>query len=597
MSATVADRPAAAPPPTPAPAPAEPPPRAAVLALAVREGRLLLRSPTVLGGAVLSVLLLVLPALDEAPVLHRDDARIAMGLLPLAGATMLAAHLAVLRGRRHDTEELYATLPTRALARTAAHLLALAAPAGLAALLVLAHVVWLLARGGVGSPSPAELVTGPVLVALAGAVGVALARWAPWTAAGPLGLVVLGVWQLVAWDPGESTAGTVHRWLGLWVEHRPQGGLPPALLIRPSGWHLAWLLVLGAAVAVLAASRHGWTPRRAGALAATVALTVGLGAGQLAAARAAVTVAPDPVAWTAAQDCERRDGVTYCAFDAYRPWIDDWAAAVQGVRTALPDDVADATRGEAGPVVRQVPDAVAWAALSVEDPFSHIGSEPADPDPDAAARVAGPGTVRTGMRWSAGDRTGVAAFVLARAYAREVVGLPGAYTVSERRMSEGEATMYAEAGGEEAAPEAGDIITEVGSCVPAGQARGVVVLWLAARSTPAAERAFRDELSVSERQMRALAASSEEGVVLDIGFHAGWEYEAGNSSPVEWTFQDAVAAGRLLDLPDERVARVLAGDWDRWTDPSTSSGELLAALGLDGGVPPGELDPWSTACP
>jgi hypothetical protein len=57
---------------------------------------------------------------------------------------------------------------------------------------------------------------------------------------------------------------------------------------------------------------------------------------------------------------------------------------------------------------------------------------------------------------------------------------------------------------------------------------------------------------------------------------------------------DVVAAARLLDLPAERVAAVVAARWPRLLDPATPAAELLGALGVpapEAGKPTAEAPP------
>lgn len=49
-----------------------------------------------------------------------------------------------------------------------------------------------------------------------------------------------------------------------------------------------------------------------------------------------------------------------------------------------------------------------------------------------------------------------------------------------------------------------------------------------------------------------------------------------------WSAQDLAAARALMAMPDADVTRVLAGDWARWTHPTTGTDELMEALGLRG---------------
>jgi hypothetical protein len=105
--------------------------------------------------------------------------------------------------------------------------------------------------------------------------------------------------------------------------------------------------------------------------------------------------------------------------------------------------------------------------------------------------------------------------------------------------------------------------------VLAGEARGVVALWLGTRGLPAddAARATTAELPGSPDAFdrgSLLAASS---CVVPA---------------VVWSAQDLAAARALLALPESDVAEVVSAGWVRWADPRTGTDELLAALGLPG---------------
>ncbi|MBW3592888.1 MAG: hypothetical protein KY396_04265, partial [Actinobacteria bacterium] len=72
-----------------------------VAALALVEGKRLLRNPIVLAGAALSGLLF---AQDLGEYGGRFFLLTMGGVMPLAAATLLAANLAALRSRRSDTD-------------------------------------------------------------------------------------------------------------------------------------------------------------------------------------------------------------------------------------------------------------------------------------------------------------------------------------------------------------------------------------------------------------------------------------------------------------------------------------------------------------
>jgi hypothetical protein len=110
---------------------------------------------------------------------------------------------------------------------------------------------------------------------------------------------------------------------------------------------------------------------------------------------------------------------------------------------------------------------------------------------------------------------------------------------------------------------------DVTPLVVAGQARGVVALWLVTRGQDASD---------TEELTRSPLPDS-----LDA-FDRGSTEEAGDCAEpaVVWSAQDLTAARAVVALPASRVTAVLHTEWDRWSDPRTGTDELLAALGLAG---------------
>ena len=175
-----------------------PPPRhtfATVLALARLEGRRLLRHPFILAGAALPV------ASSVLAILFLEEAgadgyawSLLMPFAPFAAAVLVAVNLAALRAGRDDTEDLYESCPAPARGRTAAHLVSLAWAVAATALLVAVGVLVFMSKGG-PPPSVLMAVFAPAIVALCGALGLALARWLPHPAAATIGVV--GMFTLV----------------------------------------------------------------------------------------------------------------------------------------------------------------------------------------------------------------------------------------------------------------------------------------------------------------------------------------------------------------------------------------------------------------
>jgi hypothetical protein len=114
----------------------------------------------------------------------------------------------------------------------------------------------------------------------------------------------------------------------------------------------------------------------------------------------------------------------------------------------------------------------------------------------------------------------------------------------------------------------------------AGQARGVVALWLSVRGmTEDAERALTPDYGSPDQVSSAMRGSVWPGLCH------------GEENAIVWSQQDLEGARALLAVPEAEVAEVLDDDWERWTDPATATDELLRAFGLDPVGPADEVDP------
>lgn len=135
-------------------------------------------------------------------------------------------------------------------------------------------------------------------------------------------------------------------------------------------------------------------------------------------------------------------------------------------------------------------------------------------------------------------------------------------------------------------PRAGDLPTVI-----AGQARGVLALWLAAQG-------------LAPEDAQALARAYEPGpdqsnegaprTAQDRGM--AWPEPCGDAgpAPVAWAPEDLVAARSMLALPVADVRRVVHARWAELSNASTTD-ELLAAVGLGpvGPVTPVEAEPFT----
>jgi hypothetical protein len=93
-------------------------------------------------------------------------------------------------------------------------------------------------------------------------------------------------------------------------------------------------------------------------------------------------------------------------------------------------------------------------------------------------------------------------------------------------------------------------------------------MWLAAQDIPPAER--------DERRLH--------------GFAGEWSDVEG---PVTWSALDWEAARILLQRPNDEVEAALHAGWDRYTDPETSTAQLMADFGstFPEHLPPSSPDP------
>ncbi|MFK3983874.1 hypothetical protein ACI2K4_26270 [Micromonospora sp. NPDC050397] len=318
--------------------------RAAMLALARVEAARSLRHPV----TVAAVLIFLGPWLygwlagtaNRYPVLQDEDRSVQLlAVLVLGGAALVIGNFAVLRPRRHNTAALYDTLVLPPAWRTAAHLLACAAFGLFSAVLVAVRLtVTAVLPGAAGRLDPDELLTVPVAVVLLGAVGVLLARLVGSVVVAPLAVLVLAVASLAPDLAGTSERNPL-RWLPPVAVAQRSIALPVDLVARPAGAHLVYLTGLLTLVAVAAMVRAGAGRRAVTAGLLGLALLVGGGALQSRPVpdevRAARVVAVEDPADQ--QTCRVRDGVTYCAFPDFVPWIDSWDEVLRGVLRRVPE--------------------------------------------------------------------------------------------------------------------------------------------------------------------------------------------------------------------------------------------------------------------
>lgn len=545
--------------------------------LARAEGRRLVRHPVTLFGAALSWALFAVATWRSAPVLHRDDILTGLGVLPLAAATFVVANAAALRSHRHGTDELFDSTATARDVRTAAHLLSVAWAVALAALLVASFVVYLVVGGPVGTPSPWELLAGPAVVGVAGALGVALGTWMHSVAVAPLALVVLIAteifvqYQINSVVP-EYGSGSPARWLALWVPISYSGNPARELVIRPAGWHLVYLAALAAVIAAAAVTRHRPRPIRTVALALGVALVATAAWQQLASFNAAargdlVRAYVDHPRRT----CETRSGITFCAHPAYAGWISRWARVADGVVGGAP------AHGRP-------------AVLRVTQTLMAYGSDlPTDALSDfETSRGVADASIVVGSDWGRDGAVGRYEAALALAIASATVGFPASR--DEIRLSRDDIERLAR-GGEE-----GSLIGDGtrpgdpwGDCSTSNQARAVVAVWLAATATPESRAQIVRAVRESQYDVYGVGPGVTGPNITGYSSTGPDQWELGeydyvlapvDHATVRWTRIDVFYALQLVGRPRDAVAAELTAHWEELMRPSTPSSRIVQLFGL-----------------
>lgn len=446
---------------------------------------------------------------------------------PMVGMAVVGAHSAVTRARRDRCEELFAACPIGESTRTAAHLRCAWVPAAVLAAFVVATTLLHSLRtdrsyGPIDARALADVLAAVVLGVCGVWLGVALGRWAPWRLA-----PVVFVAALVPVIVGLGSVGDPHwsnaRQLSTWPRFPPHDLLFTA---PPVWWHLVWIAALGAAVAVVAMAHadRGHRTVVAGLVVAVVVAGAGFAETRPLSGATAARIASLVAESARHQTCRSSDRVTVCVYRGYEGYLDDALGATAPVGAATPSSVGNFTlrqhfNGDVDVLGPEVARRIGERA-SDDEPYLSLGFGTADND-------------RVVMRLET---------------ALHAVGLPA-------RASAGSVPM-----------------------VISGQARGVVALWLASRGldAPAAQRLASHHYNPDDD------TPDRTPTALDLGM--AWPRPDAcdlESSPVAWARQDLQGARSLLAMPADDVHELLLDGWSRFTDPATTTNELLVAAGLD----------------
>ncbi len=521
----------------------------AAVQLARIEGRQLLRNETFIVGVFLSIAIVVLFGIiwasDNAG--STDSWRFGLALipvftLPFAGLTLAAVNGAVLRSRRDGAEELFESLPANPTTRVAGHVGSVWAAFAIQVLFVCALAAAGRYRshafGAIDASSIGDVVVSFVLVGCAVALGVALARWLPYPLVALASLVALGVIATIIGGIG-GAHWSLTRQLSIWPRYPVHD---PLFAVRPTWWHAAYLGALGVLMVIAAVARS--RRDRSVAILAVAAATIAVVAGVIQtrpmspsdAARIAALVS-DPVAHST---CRTEDGLTLCAYHDYADILDNWERDLTASFAAV------------APGKRATGFTVLW-----REP------RPDRLDPAVLKRLdvdtfTAPATSDRGV-WNG-------------------VALEVSESVAVNRIALGLWSADLPL-----APDANDVPCSVG-----GQARGVVALWVAAQGIT--------EVDASVFVSGTWTHTRDEGSEVPPSWVDGHIWWVDSTPPVLWSAPDVAAAQAVVNLDPRQVRDVLWSDWSQWINPTTTTGDLLAALGLPTVGPPGSLPVGTSTC-
>ncbi|MEO8267357.1 MAG: hypothetical protein ABI706_17795, partial [Ilumatobacteraceae bacterium] len=508
--------------------------RAAGVQLAGVEGRQLLRNEVFIVGIFMTIAILVVFGFVWASdnLGAGNSWRYWLSLLPVfslpfAGMTLVAMNLAALRARREGTEELFGSLPATSTTRVVGHLGSVWM--GLVVQIVFVATTFASGRfltdhfGAIDAASIGDVVVSFVLVACAGSLALALARWLPNPLAALAALVVLAVGGTAIGGIG-GNHWSLTRQLSIWPRYPDHDW---AFAVRPSWWHAAYLLSLGLVVAVVAVARQRRDRLTLLLGASAVALAGATGYAQTRpmtdgdAERIAAMIS-DPVALSS---CRTTEGLTLCAYRDYADITRVWARELTA------------------------PFAAVWPHKRANG-FAVVWQEPRLDRLDPAVR----------------DRLDVAALAASRSADSATwngVAADGTESNLINRLALGLWSV-----GLPSVP-AGDA-----PCWAGGQARGVVALWVAAQG-------------MSGDDAKRFVSGTWSGLGDDHGDSSvpaewidGYIWVGDATPPVLWSATDIVAAEAMLTLDATLVRDTLWADWQQWSDASATTGDLLTGLGV-----------------
>jgi hypothetical protein len=524
-----------------------------VLGLGWAEASLLIRNLLVLAGLLGGGGLVWLVIDRTVPLWWNVSWWIGAGQLILGMAVLIAAQLAAGRPRRAGLANLYASFPASAATRAAGHVAGLAGAVPASLLLAGAACAVVQERGAIGRPDLVVLAAGVLLVIAAGAAGVAIGSRLPHPLAGVLFALALflasGAYQVL------SRAAI---WLVPWNIMVNQLNVLPGPLAGypPGGAHaleLAGFAVLAAIVALAVTARGARA--RAGLVAAGVAAVAVIcfaGALQLrpiptAAVNHLVSEVADPAS---AQRCTAAGQVRYCLYPGFGSQLAPLQAPVRDVLARLPAQPAQPL------TIRQVvPLSISDWTLTHGQPGSDVsrwGTQVENAPANAGAAPKATIYLPVGSWPAGGGPLADASFDLALAAAEWAVGIPPQTSGSPAFQP----------------------------CVPAGQAREAVAIWLAILATSTSAGELHGGLNTGPGG--GITGADVGSTIVQTWSYPGMgrNYVMAPGGGPQNTAAGYELASAMTSLPQHQVSRVLTGAWGAWLNWRTTDAQLARALGI-----------------
>jgi hypothetical protein len=261
-----------------------------------------------------------------------------------------------------------------------------------------------------------------------------------------------------------------------------------------------------------------------------------------------VTEAADPAS---VQRCTTASHVRYCLYTGFAPLLPSLGVPVNGVLAHLP------ARPDQPLMLQQV-----LSPYLLDSTLTH-GHPKRQVSQWQAQMQKAPGTTGRASviylpagAWPAGGaRLADARFDVALAAARWAVRIPSQATGS---------------------PTSGLFLP----CVPVGQAREAIAIWLAILATHPPAGELQDGMGGLETGRGFHAVEVRNTMVPTWAYPGSDAYYLGPTNTESVTAAGYLLAHAMTSLPAQKVARVLTDAWGRWLNWHTTDAQLAAVLGI-----------------